>query len=127
MVFPPELLYHREHTWARIQGPVATVGITEHAQRELGDLVYVELPAVGRSICAGDVFGSVESSKSVSELFSPVTGDVIEINASLEDSPEVVNEDPYGAGWMIRLKLAPGFIPSGLLGAQAYQQLIEDR
>ena len=85
MRFPPELLYHREHTWARIQGSEVTVGITEHAQKELGDVVYVELPAVGRNICAGDVFGSVESSKSVSELYSPVTGVVIEANPCLEE------------------------------------------
>jgi glycine cleavage system H protein len=125
--FPSELLYHPEHTWARLQKGVATVGVTEHAQRELGAVVYVELPAVGRTISAGDVFGSVESSKSVSELFCPVGGEVIEVNERLEETPELINEDPYGNGWMIKLRLAAGFIPSGLLGAQAYRQLIDDR
>lgn len=127
MRFPPELLYHPEHTWARIQGPLSVVGITEHAQKELGDLVFVELPEVGREIVAGDVFGSVESAKSISELFSPVSGEVVEVNSSLEGDPSAVNDDPYGRGWLIKLKLSPGFIPSGLLGAQAYAQQVTDR
>ncbi|NTU59566.1 MAG: glycine cleavage system protein GcvH [Deltaproteobacteria bacterium] len=127
MPFPPDLLYHHEHTWARLQKGAATVGITEHAQKELGDVIYVELPAVGRAISAGDVFGSVESAKSISELYSPVAGEVVEVNTALENSPELINDDPYGEGWMIKLKLAAGFTPSGLLGAQAYQQLIHSR
>ena len=125
MRYPAELLYHPEHTWARMQGALAIVGITEHAQKELGELVYVELPEVGKAIDAGEVFGSVESTKSVSEVVSPVAGEVVEVNTLLEQEPATINDDPYGRGWMIKLKLAPGFIPSGLLGAQAYAQLID--
>ena len=123
MTFPAELLYHPEHTWARLQGLAAVVGITDYAQKALGDVVYVELPEAGRQIVAGEVFGSVESAKSISELFSPLSGEVVEVNGLLEDEPAIINDDPYGKGWMIRVKLAPGFVPSGLLGAQAYAQM----
>jgi len=124
MNLPEDLFYHPEHTWARIEGEWATVGITDHAQKELGDVVFVELPKPGRRLTPGQPFGSVESAKSISELFSPVTGEVIEVNAALEDSPEVINDDPYGAGWMIRVRLDPGFEVSALLRAEAYRKAV---
>ncbi|MHB8765520.1 MAG: glycine cleavage system protein GcvH [Deferrisomatales bacterium] len=120
MRLPDDLRYHPEHAWARIEAGEAVVGITDFAQAELGDVVYVELPKPGRRLAFGEVFGSVESSKSVSELFSPVEGEVVEVNAELEDSPERINDDPYGEGWMIRVRLSPGFDPSRLLDAGAY-------
>ncbi len=116
-----DLSYHPEHTWARIEGDLATVGITDFAQGELGDVVFVELPRAGRRLAAGEVFGSVESSKSVSELISPVAGEVVAVNAELEDAPERINDDPYGAGWMIRVRLTPGFDPGSLLAAADYE------
>lgn len=124
MRFPEELLYHPEHTWARIEGGEATVGITDHAQKELGDVVFVELPKVGKTLASGGAFGSVESSKSVSELFCPVAGEVVAVNGSLEDAPEAINDDPYGEGWLIKVKLESGFDPSGLLTAEAYRQKV---
>lgn len=124
MRFPEDLYYHPAHTWARIEGATATVGITDHAQKELGDIVFVELPKPGKAIAEGVVFGSVESAKSVSELVSPVKGDILEANASLDDSPEGINADPYGAGWMIRVKLDTGFAPGKLLDAEGYQKLL---
>ncbi len=120
MQIPKDLRYHEEHTWARLDAEVATVGVTDHAQRELGDIVYLELPGVGRQLAFGEVFGSVESSKSVSELYSPVAGEVVAVNGELEDSPERINDDPYGAGWMIRVRLAEGFDPSRLLDPAGY-------
>ncbi|GAB6062612.1 glycine cleavage system protein GcvH [Deferrisoma palaeochoriense] len=125
MQLPSDLLYHPEHTWARIEGGVATVGITDFAQKELGDVVYVELPETGRTLAVGEVFGTVESTKSVSELYSPVAGEVVEVNAELEDAPERINEDPYGAGWMVRVRLAPDFDRSALLDAEAYRARVE--
>jgi glycine cleavage system H protein len=121
MRFPEELLYHPSHTWARIDGETATVGITDHAQKELGDVVFLELPSVGRKLKAGEVFGSVESSKSVSELVSPLRGEVTEANSGLEDRPELINEDPYGEGWMIRVRVSPEADRTALLDATAYR------
>ncbi len=125
MHLPDELLYHPEHTWARIEGDTATVGITDFAQKELGDVVYVELPEPGRTLGFGEVFGTVESSKSVSDLYSPVSGEVLEVNTELEDAPERINDDPYGEGWMIRVRLAPDFDRTQLLSAEAYRSRIE--
>jgi glycine cleavage system H protein len=124
MEFPQDLRYHAEHTWARIEGGEAVVGITDHAQKELGDLVYVELPAKGTRVALGEVFGTVESAKSVSELYSPVTGEVLDVNAALPDSPEWVNDDPYGKGWMIRVRLEAAFDASRLLDAAAYARQV---
>ncbi len=126
MSFPEELLYHPEHTWARIEGDTAIVGITDFAQRQLGEVVYVELPKRGRALSFGEVFGYVESSKSVSDLYCPVAGEVIEANSSLDDKPEAVNEDPYGEGWMIKVRVKPGFDTSSLLSADAYQQRLKE-
>jgi glycine cleavage system H protein len=122
MVFPGDLYYHPEHTWARVEGSAASVGITDHAQKELGDIVYVELPKVGRKLGIGDVFGSVESAKSVSELISPVAGQVTEVNDSLDESPESINSDPYGAGWVIRVELDAIFDRAQLLSAEEYKK-----
>lgn len=124
MRYPEGLYYHPEHTWARLEGDVAVVGITDFAQKQLGDVVFVELPRVGSSLTVGKGFGSVESSKSVSELFSPVAGEVAEVNSALEDGPEVINDDPYGEGWMVKVKVSAGFDPSSLLGADAYRQSV---
>ncbi|MBI5017429.1 MAG: glycine cleavage system protein GcvH [Deltaproteobacteria bacterium] len=126
MYFPDNLLYHPEHTWVRVEGDRATVGITDHAQKALGDVVFVELPKVGRRLTSGGGFGSVESTKSVSELFSPVAGEVVEVNASLEDAPEAINDDPYGAGWMIAVRLESEFDASGLLEAEAYRVRVSE-
>ena len=120
MQFPESLRYHPEHAWARIEGDAAVVGITDFAQDELGDVVFVELPEVGQLVTYGEVFGSVESSKSVSELFSPVAGTVLEVNSELEDAPEKINDDPYGAGWVMKVQLAAGFDPSQLLNSPTY-------
>lgn len=121
MRFPDELRYHPGHAWARAEAGVATVGISDHAQKELGDVVYLELPDVGRKLKVGEVFGSIESSKSVSELISPVAGEVVEINARLENSPELINDDPYGEGWMIRVRLDSPFEAAALMDAAAYK------
>lgn len=124
MSFPEQLLYHPDHAWARIEGSAAVVGITDFAQEELGDVVFVELPEVGQQVAYGEVFGSVESSKSVSELFSPVAGRVVEVNTALEDAPEQINDAPYGAGWIMKVELAAGFDLSQLLDAAAYVQQV---
>ena len=102
---PEELLYNAEHEWAKEESGVVTVGITDQAQSLLGDITYVELPEVGFELSRGDAFGEVESNKSVSQLFAPVSGEVVEVNEDLDEAPEVVNDDPYGAGWMVRIRL----------------------
>ncbi|MCE9624766.1 MAG: glycine cleavage system protein GcvH [Deltaproteobacteria bacterium] len=126
MNFPEDLKYTTEHEWVRIEGDVATVGITDYAQEKLGDIVFVELPEEEETIDKGDTFGVVESTKSVSDLYVPLTGSVIETNDPLLDSPEIINEDPYGEGWMIRLKLKNLQEVKELLDAKAYQKLIEE-
>ena len=106
MNIPADLLYTKDHEWVKIDGDVATVGVTDFAQGELGDIVYVEIETEGESLDAGEVFGTVEAVKTVSDLFMPVSGEVIEVNESLESNPEVVNSDPYGDGWMIKIKIS---------------------
>ncbi|MEQ9468641.1 MAG: glycine cleavage system protein GcvH [Ekhidna sp.] len=106
MNIPSDLLYTKDHEWVRIDGDIATVGVTDFAQGELGDIVYVEIETEGESLDAGEVFGTVEAVKTVSDLFMPVSGEVIEINGALESNPEVVNSDPYGDGWMIKIKVS---------------------
>ena len=121
---PEGLYYSKDHEWLRVEGDTGTVGITDHAQNSLGDVVYVELPKAGESFAAHDTFGSVESVKAVSELFLPVAGEVTEVNESLSDEPEKVNSDPYGAGWMLRVRLSnPGEVDS-LLSAAEYEDYI---
>ena len=116
---PEDLNYTKDHEWVRVKGDEATVGITDHAQNQLGDVVYVELPKVGDKFEASESFGSVESVKAVSEIYMPVSGAVIEVNNSLNDAPEHVNEDPYGEGWLIKLDVEGGE-PQGLLSEVEY-------
>ena len=116
---PEDLHYSKDHEWVRVEGDVAVVGITDYAQNSLGDVVYVELPKAGEQFAANESFGSVESVKAVSEVFSPVTGEVAGANESLNDEPEKVNQDPYGEGWMIRMKMSnPGEVDSLLTAAE---------
>lgn len=122
MNFPQELKYTKDHEWVKIEGDVATIGITEFAQKELGDIVYVEVETVGETIESGEVFGTVEAVKTVSDLFMPLTGEILEFNSELESSPELVNESPYEAGWMVKVKISG--IPTDLLDADAYSELV---
>lgn len=126
MNFPDDLRYTREHEWARKKGKNVVVGITEFAQDQLGDVVYLELPEVGDEVKKGDSFGVVESTKAVSELFSPVTGKVVEVNDPLKDSPETVNEDPYEEGWMVVIEPADAGELDALMDTQAYQAFLEE-
>ena len=121
---PEGLYYSKDHEWLRVEGETGTVGITDHAQNSLGDVVYVELPKAGETFAAHDTFGSVESVKAVSELFLPVAGEVTEVNASLTDEPEKVNTDPYGDGWMLRVKLSNRGEVDSLLSAAEYEDYI---
>ena len=121
---PEGLYYSKDHEWLRVEGDTGTVGITDHAQNALGDVVYVELPKVGETFGAHDVFGSVESVKAVSELYFPVAGEVTEVNESLNDEPEKVNTDPYGAGWMLRVKLSNRGEVDSLLSAAEYEDYV---
>lgn len=123
MNFPQELKYTKDHEWVKIDGDIATIGITEFAQKELGDIVYVEVETVGETIEAGEVFGTVEAVKTVSDLFMPVTGEILEFNQELESSPELVNESPYEAGWMVKVKITAE-LPSDLLDASEYGELV---
>ncbi|WGK65566.1 glycine cleavage system protein GcvH [Croceiramulus getboli] len=124
MSIPAELKYTKDHEWARIEGDVLTVGITDFAQGELGDIVYVEVETVGESLDKDEVFGTVEAVKTVSDLFLPVSGEILEFNEALEDEPELVNTDPYGDGWMIKLKVADPSELDDLLDAEAYGEVI---
>jgi len=120
MSVPKELKYTREHEWLRVEGEEAVVGITDYAQDALGGVVFVELPSVGAKVVAGSTFGAVESNKAVSDLFAPVDGEVVAVNDGLNDGPEAVNEDPYGAGWMLRIRISDVSQMSELLDASAY-------
>jgi glycine cleavage system H protein len=122
MNFPQELKYTKDHEWVKIDGDVATIGITEFAQKELGDIVYVEVETIGETIDAGEVFGTVEAVKTVSDLFMPLTGEILEFNDELESAPELVNESPYETGWMVKVKIV-GELPSDLLSASEYAAL----
>jgi glycine cleavage system H protein len=116
---PDNLHYSKDHEWVRVEGDTAVIGITDHAQEQLGDVVYVELPKPGESFAANESFGSVESVKAVSEIFTPVSGEVAEVNETLDDEPEKVNKDPYSDGWMIKMKMAsPGEVDSLLTAAE---------
>lgn len=125
-IYPEGLRYTKEHEWLETRGAIATVGITHYAQAELGDIVYVELPQIGAAVVAGEPFGTVESVKAVSELFAPASGVVAEVNAALQASPETVNKDPYGDGWMIRIKVADDEEAPGLMTAAQYRKYVED-
>jgi glycine cleavage system H protein len=119
---PDDLLFTKEHEWLRVSGDTATIGISAHAQKELGDIVYVELPKPGTKFKSGESFGNIESVKAVSELFMPVSGEVIDINEDLGASPEKINEDPYGAGWMIEIRLLNQDETSDLMSAEEYDE-----
>ena len=123
MAVPQDLQYTKTHEWVRVEEGVATVGITEHAQDELGDVVFVELPETGAELSAGDSFGAVESVKAVSDLYAPVGGEVVEVNSSLEDGPEKINEDPYGEGWILKLRISDD---PNLLSASDYEKVLEE-
>jgi glycine cleavage system H protein len=123
MNFPVELKYTKDHEWVKIDGDIATIGVTDFAQKELGDIVYVEVETLGETLEAGEVFGTVEAVKTVSDLFMPVTGEILELNGELESSPELVNDSPYTEGWMVKVKLT-GPLPADLLDADSYKELI---
>jgi len=124
MHLPEELKYTKDHEWTRIDGETAVVGITDYAQSELGDIVYVELPEVGTSVKQGESFGTIEAVKAVSDLYAPVSGEVIAVNDKLNDSPELVNRDPYGEGWMIKIKMADPAELEKLLDKSQYEALL---
>jgi len=124
---PDDLLFTKEHEWLRIVGETGTIGISDHAQKELGDIVYIELPKPGMKFNSGESFGSVESVKAVSELFIPVGGEVIDINEELGAAPEKINEDPYGAGWMIRIRLLNQDETADLMSAEEYDEYTTEK
>ena len=121
---PANLHYTKDHEWISVDGDTATIGITDHAQRELGDIVYVDVDTVDKDIAQHDVFGTVEAVKTVSDLFSPISGTVLEVNAKLADAPETVNADPYGEGWIIKMTIKDQGEVAGLLTAEAYGELV---
>lgn len=124
MDFPSELKYTKDHEWIKIDGNEAIVGITDFAQRELGDIVYIDINTVGQEVAENEVFGTVEAVKTVSDLFMPVSGTILEINSKLDSAPELVNQDPYGDGWMVKLTLSSGADLNNLLSADQYKELI---
>jgi glycine cleavage system H protein len=127
MGYPTQFKYSKDHEWIEVKGDIATVGITDYAQSELGDVVFVELPATGKAVTAGKTFGSVESVKAVSEIYAPATGEVTEANGALVQKPEAINTDPHGAGWLIKMKLANTAELSGLMDAAAYEAYIAEK
>lgn len=126
-MYPENYRYSKEHEWVVVAGDIATIGITDHAQKELGDIVYVDLPQPGDAVAAGKSMGSVESVKAVSDVYSPVTGEVVEANNGLADSPEKVNEDPHGSAWMVKVKLSSPEEVNSLMTAADYQTYIQGK
>lgn len=126
MEFPKDLKYTKEHEWVKVEGNIATVGITDYAQDSLGDVVYVELPQEGASVTKNEPFGVVESVKAVSDLYSPISGSVVEVNDAIIDSPEAINEEPYGDAWMIKVEIGSDSDLEDLLTAEEYQKFIEE-
>lgn len=125
-MYPEDLKYDREHEWVRVSGDTATIGISDFAQDQLGEVVYVDLPSVGGAVAAGDSFGEIESVKSVSELFAPVSGEIVEVNGALDDAPETVNSDAYGDGWIIKVKLSDPAELDALMDAAAYEAFLAE-
>ncbi|MEA5460510.1 glycine cleavage system protein GcvH [Arcicella sp. LKC2W] len=121
MNFPAELRYTKEHEWVKLEGDIATVGITDFAQSELGDIVYVEIETVGQTLAQDEIFGSVEAVKTVSDLFLPIAGEILEVNAVLADQPELVNSDPFGEGWMVKIKVSDIADVESLMDADTYK------
>ncbi|WP_321478665.1 glycine cleavage system protein GcvH [uncultured Bacteroides sp.] len=126
MNFPEELKYTKEHEWIRVDGNVAYVGITDYAQEQLGDIVFVDIPSIGEKLEYGEVFGTIEVVKTISDLFIPVAGEILEENKMLEEKPELVNQDPYGEGWLVKIALSPNSDFSSLLDAKEYKKLINE-
>jgi glycine cleavage system H protein len=124
-MYPEELRYSKDHEWTRVEGDLGRIGITDYAQNQLGDVVFLELPEVGKTLTAGEQFGTVESVKAVSELFSPVAGEVVEVNAELTSKPELANEDPHGSAWMIVVRLTDPAAVESLMDAKGYQAFVE--
>ncbi|MEN9940233.1 MAG: glycine cleavage system protein GcvH [Bacteroidota bacterium] len=124
MEFPSNARYTKDHEWIRLDGDIATVGITDFAQGELGDIVFVDIPTEGETLAAEEVFGSVEAVKTVSDLYLPVAGEIVEVNAAIDGQPDLVNTDPYGAGWMVRIKVASVADVEALLDVDAYRALV---
>jgi len=124
MNFPDDLKYSDDHEWVRVEGDVATIGITDFAQSELGDVVFVEIETEGEELSKGDTFGTVEAVKTVSDLFMPISGEVIEVNSAIEDAPESVNEEPYGSGWMIKVKISDSSELDALMSQSDYQGMV---
>jgi len=124
MNIPSNLKYTKDHEWVKLEGDIATIGITDFAQSELGDIVYVEVETVDETLEAEEIFGTVEAVKTVSDLFLPISGEIIEFNTSLEDEPEIVNSDPYGAGWMVKVKCSDVSQVDNLMSSEAYKELI---
>ena len=123
-MYPTGYRYTKEHEWLSVEGPQATLGITDYAQQELGDVVFVQLPKVGAQVKAGGSFGSIESVKAVSDLFSPVSGEITEVNSALAEAPETINKDPHGTGWLAKIRLADPTEAASLMDAAAYQAYI---
>ena len=126
-MYPSDYRYTKEHEWIKVSGETGTIGITDYAQHELGDVVFAELPAAGTKITTGKVFGTIESVKAVSEIYAPVSGEVTEANAALSSAPELINTDPHGAAWLIKIKLSSAGEVSGLMDAAAYQAFISEK
>lgn len=126
MAQPADLLYSKEHEWVKVDGDTATIGITDYAQNSLGDIVYVELPKIGAGVAQYSSVGVVESVKAVSDLFTPIAGEVLEVNADLENDPALVNREPYSGGWMFKVKLTDGTQTNGLLSAADYEKLTQE-
>lgn len=124
MNIPANLKYTEDHEWIRVEGTIAFIGVTEYAQQQLGDIVFVEIETVGDTLAKGDTFGTIEAVKTVSDLFMPVGGEVLEVNPKLESAPELVNQDPYGDGWMIKISISNAAELNDLLSAEAYQETI---
>ncbi|MDA3935651.1 MAG: glycine cleavage system protein GcvH [Actinomycetota bacterium] len=125
-MYPKDLKYDKEHEWVRVEGDIAVMGITQFAQDQLGEVVYVDLPAAGDEVVAGETFGEIESVKSVSELFSPVSGEIVAVNDALDDTPETVNASPYNDGWMIKVKLSDTSGLDGLMSAEDYEAFVNE-
>ena len=125
--YPDDLKYHREHDWARVDGEIATLGITWYAQDALGEIVHYEPPSEGASVARDESYGEVESVKAVSDLISPLSGEVVEVNSAVAEAPETVNEDPYGAGWLVKISLSEPSEVDDLLDVDAYKQLLEEQ
>ena len=124
--YPDDRFYSKSHEWIRVEGETATIGITDHAQKELGDVVFVELPDLGEIFDEGQEFGTIESVKAVSELFLPVAGEIVDVNKTLVDEPNAVNEDPHGDGWLVQVKVSSDGVLDGLMNAAAYEKFVEE-